>query len=173
MNNNLFTKTYQIIYQEGKLINVTTGHEILLKEGTTFQLQVDTSQVLEKTEKISQKPKALLIIRKNSKLTFRIREYDFVLELQEDLYIQTTSGGKTKLAPVYCIIFQISKNGESQEFKPISANSLNRVYTEAYNRYYKEGANNRYVYDTFQWNGNLLKTYRATWEQELKDAKNE
>lgn len=170
---NLFTTTYQVIYQKGKLIDATTGKEILLKEGTNFQLQVDNSQVLEKIEEQHQKPKELSIIKKDSKLTFRIKDYDFVLELQEDLKLLTASGKKTKLAPVQCVVFEMSKKGEtqSQEFEPITADSLNRAYTETYNRYYKEGANNRYVYDTFKWEGNPLKLYKETWEQDLKNSK--
>jgi len=172
---NLFTTTYQAIYQEEKLIDSTTGKEILLKEGTHFQLQVANSQVLENTEERSHKSRELLVITKGNKLTFTIKAYNFVLELQEDLKILTSSGKKTKLAPVQCVVFKMYKKGETQaqKFEPITANSLNRIYTETYNRYYKEGANNRYVYDTFQWNGKLLKAYRATWEQELKDLKNE
>lgn len=166
MNNseqNLFTTKLEVVIKDQKLIDVKTGNEIRLKDGTQFHLQVNPTQVMEVPEK-SYEPK--VVIPKDHRLHFKIRAHDFLLELKEDLKI-LDKGGKSKLANVKCTVIGMAKDGYEQAFKPIDAPSLNKAYTKTYNQFYKTGSNNRYAYDVFWYNGHPLKAYRASWERLL------
>ena len=166
MDNKIFSA--EVVYRKGKFLEIGTGDEFILKDNTTFKLEVSPSRIINTGADVY---RPIVIIPKDQHLVFKIKDYRFILLLEEDLRL-IAKEGKSKLAPVKCkVIKAFDKNGRLA-FDPISDTSLNSAYTQTYSKFYDSGANNRYVFDIYRYQDELLRQYKPTWEQELFDQKN-
>lgn len=162
MQRDIFLATYEVIVQNNKLINKATGQMLKFKEGATFKFEIERANVIGEIPKKTTEPKSEKLIGKGEHLSFSIYEYEFLLELQEDLMLTKEEGKFSRLAPVKCVVTQMFKNGRRDNgFEPIEASRLGHAYTKTYNRYYpNHGSNTRNLFLTMKYEGQPLKKYR-------------
>ena len=160
---NIETAHIDAVIKGRKLLDIKTGNELLLKEGTRLKIIVPMHLLEEKELKPHKEIKREKILNKDEMLEFRFyipnerhEPYEFRVVLLEDLYLFKKGNKFSSFAPCKCVI-TAKRKGEKFE-----ANSLNQAFTKSSVKFRPDNKTHICnVFKTFFYKGRRLEDLRT------------